>query len=468
MEWNNVKWIAFGDSLTDDTGECGTKAPNKYHKLIGEATGASVTVLGKGNTGYYTLADQNLAFYQRMNAAVADPSVNIVTIFGSVNDHAIYNGWTTVAGIQMPDYKLSAGKIASSGLNLSFGDLGNENAPSDSDIATGVAKLALTDTISGGDTTFVAYVNECINLAHSKFPNAKIVLVNEIAGLDLRAGQIKKNIAIKEAIVKKRRAAGDTWLSLFRLNSSRFDGIADSARQYVNAVSGSGLSFDNGQIENADFRAYYTYDNRLHPNDLYNRLWIAPMFANIISDALGGLAIPASLSLSGYNISSLWLDGTPDAPSGDIPSAPEEPVYPSVGGYLYRIDGTPIPLGGGSSEGGNGGVVSGSVDGTTLTLVNKDGSKVVITGLPQGGGGSDNAGGIASGSVSGTTMTIVNKDGSEVTITGLPSGMTSAQVLTLIDAAGHLPAASVGHETWSMGMADGTEITKEVCVWAGA
>ena len=268
MEWNNVKWIAFGDSLTDDTGECGTKAPNKYHKLIKEATGASVTVLGKGNTGYYTLADQNLAFYQRMSAAVADPSVNIVTIFGSVNDHAIYNGWTTVAGIQMPDYKLSAGKIASSGLNLSFGDLGNENAPSDSDIATGVAKLALTDTISGGDTTFVAYVNECINLAHSKFPNAKIVLVNEIAGLDLRAGQIKKNIAIKEAIVKKRRVAGDTWLSLFRLNSSRFDGIADSARQYVNAVSGSGLSFDNGQIENADFRAYYTYDNRLHPNDL--------------------------------------------------------------------------------------------------------------------------------------------------------------------------------------------------------
>ncbi len=29
-------------------------------------------------------------------------------------------------------------------------------------------------------------------------------------------------------------------------------------------------------------------------------------------------------------------------------------------------------------------------------------------------------------------------------------------------------SSDIAHETWTLGMADGTEITKEVCVWAGA
>lgn len=124
--WADKKWCAFGDSLTDPT----INATKKYHAIIAEKTGISVTVLGKGGTGYYKNKDDGTAYYQRM--ANCPANADVITIFGSVNDwNAITNGGLTI---------------------------GNSS-----------------DAMSAG--TYSGYVNECIDVAISKAPYAQIALV---------------------------------------------------------------------------------------------------------------------------------------------------------------------------------------------------------------------------------------------------------------------------------------------------
>jgi hypothetical protein len=124
--WADKKWCAFGDSLTDPT----INATTKYHAIIAAKTGISVTVLGKGGTGYYKTKDDGTAYYQRMANCPAD--ADVITIFGSVNDwNAIKNGGLTIGN---PSDAMSAG-------------------------------------------TYSGYVNECIDVAISKAPYAQIALV---------------------------------------------------------------------------------------------------------------------------------------------------------------------------------------------------------------------------------------------------------------------------------------------------
>ena len=124
--WEGRKWCAFGDSLTDPS----INATKKYHAIIAEDTGITVTVLGKGGTGYYKTKDDGTAYYQRMANCPSD--VDVITIFGSVND------WKS---------------IKNGGLSI-----GN---PSD-DISTG---------------TYSGYVNGCIDVALSSAPYAQIALI---------------------------------------------------------------------------------------------------------------------------------------------------------------------------------------------------------------------------------------------------------------------------------------------------
>lgn len=125
-KWEDKKWCAFGDSLTD----ADINATKKYYRYIGDDTGIEVTVLGKGGTGYYKTKDAGTAYYQRMANCPSD--VNVITIFGSVNDwNAVKNGGLTIG------------------------------SPSDAMPA---------ETYSG-------YVNECIDVAVSKAPYAQIALV---------------------------------------------------------------------------------------------------------------------------------------------------------------------------------------------------------------------------------------------------------------------------------------------------
>lgn len=54
---------------------------------------------------------------------------------------------------------------------------------------------------------------------------------------------------------------------------------------------------------------------------------------------------------------------------------------------------------------------------------------------------------------------------------GVPTEDNDATTKKYVDeavAAAGGGSSDIAHETWTLGMADGTEITKEVCIWAGA
>lgn len=171
--WTDKKWCAFGDSLTDPT----INASVKYHAIIAEKTGISVTVLGKGGTGYYKTKDDGTAYYQRM--ANCPTNVDVITIFGSVNDwNPITNG------------------------GLTIGD------PS--------------DAMSAG--TYSGYVNECIDVAISKAPYAQIALVTpmDYHGLPNQTLESIANALLAVAKYRKIKCLDLYHTSGFRVNDATF------------------------------------------------------------------------------------------------------------------------------------------------------------------------------------------------------------------------------------------------------
>ena len=123
--WAGKKWVAFGDSLTDES----INADKKYYRYIEEKTGITVVVMGKGSTGYYKGYDSGMAYGQRMANVTAD--ADVITIFGSIND------WHTKSA------------------NVEMGNA--------------------SDTVEAG--TLAGYINECIDVAIEKAPYAQIALV---------------------------------------------------------------------------------------------------------------------------------------------------------------------------------------------------------------------------------------------------------------------------------------------------
>lgn len=171
--WTDKRWCAFGDSLTDPT----INATVKYHAIIAEKTGISVTVLGKGGTGYYKTKDDGTAYYQRM--ANCPTNVDVITIFGSVNDwNPITNG------------------------GLTIGD------PS--------------DAMSAG--TYSGYVNECIDVAISKAPYAQIALVTpmDYHGLPDQTLESIANALLAVAKYRKIKCLDLYHTSGFRVNDATF------------------------------------------------------------------------------------------------------------------------------------------------------------------------------------------------------------------------------------------------------
>lgn len=171
--WTDKKWCAFGDSLTDPT----INATVKYHAIIAEKTGISVTVLGKGGTGYYKTKDDGTAYYQRM--ANCPANADVITIFGSVND------WNA---------------IASGGLTI--GD------PS--------------DAMSAG--TYSGYVNGCIDVAISKAPYAQIALVTpmDYHGLPDKTLESIANALLAVAKYRKIKCLDLYHTSGFRVDDATF------------------------------------------------------------------------------------------------------------------------------------------------------------------------------------------------------------------------------------------------------
>ena len=80
--YNNKKWVAFGDSLT----ERNSKSSQFYHDYIREELNLEVVNMGSGGSGYKLKEDTGFAFYQRISDVPKD--ADFITIFGSLNDSA--------------------------------------------------------------------------------------------------------------------------------------------------------------------------------------------------------------------------------------------------------------------------------------------------------------------------------------------------------------------------------------------
>lgn len=186
--WADKKWCAFGDSLTDPT----INATKKYHAIVAEKTGISVTVLGKGGTGYYKTKDDGTAYYQRMANCPAD--ADVITIFGSVNDwNAVKNGGVTIGN---PSDAMPAG-------------------------------------------TYSGYVNECIDVAISKAPYAQIALVTPMDYHGLPDDTLESIATALIAVAKYRKIK---CLDLYHTSGFRVDD-ATYAQTYTTDYSATADSY---------------------------------------------------------------------------------------------------------------------------------------------------------------------------------------------------------------------------------
>lgn len=80
-DWSNLKWYVMGDSLTDRNNNHTVK---RYYDFVQEKTGIQIVLDGIGGTGYGAGVSNGTNFVERVKN-IPD-NVDIVTIFGSVND----------------------------------------------------------------------------------------------------------------------------------------------------------------------------------------------------------------------------------------------------------------------------------------------------------------------------------------------------------------------------------------------
>lgn len=86
-KWGGIKWVAFGDSLT----ESNYRATKNYHDYVHDWTGITVVNRGVSGSGYKELYSSSKAFYQRVRTQT-DSDAGVITIFGSGNDLHRQNG----------------------------------------------------------------------------------------------------------------------------------------------------------------------------------------------------------------------------------------------------------------------------------------------------------------------------------------------------------------------------------------
>ena len=151
-DWSNLKWVAFGDSITDETVK---EADKKYCHIIVEKTGINMVNFGVGGTGYKRRENEGTCFYQRMANIPKD--ADLITILGSIND------W-------LPLNEYSEGY-------------------------DGFTEGNASDTIE--NNTLCGYINKTLDVAIQRCPDAKIGLITPppsklTVNLDIIRSAIKK------------------------------------------------------------------------------------------------------------------------------------------------------------------------------------------------------------------------------------------------------------------------------------
>ena len=234
-DWSAYKWAVIGDSLTDPTLPPG--AGNYYYDFVAADTGIQLAyVNGVGSTGYKNKynVDGGKAFYQRLQANPLPSDVDVVTIFGSVND------W---------------------GLARSAADVGTP-----------------TDSIDDGKSTLAAYMNKTIDVVQEQAPNAKLVLVGSLYYYNVVAAAHELANETLRAVAAQRGIAFYDWLTENPDDPLDFHHIADNP------------------TEEGSFAQRYTRDCPAtiipgetsfgHPSAEYHEVWLSPHFRGVLTTAL--------------------------------------------------------------------------------------------------------------------------------------------------------------------------------------
>lgn len=236
---SQYKWAVIGDSLSDPAHPSAVDAVVKYYHFLARDTGIRVVYTnGVGSTGYKAGSGSGKAFCQRLEANPLPSDVDVVTIFGSVNDGG--------------------------------------SATTDEDAGSPEDRLP-------GSETLAAYINKAIDVVCSQAPGAKLVLVGGLYYCNAHPDRhIRANNTIR-AVAAARGVEFHDWLT----------GNPDDPLDFHQIEVDTKTSGSFAQQYTIDWEKYPDASFG-HPNDTYNELWLAPHFGEILTAALlptlGGVA----------------------------------------------------------------------------------------------------------------------------------------------------------------------------------
>ena len=240
VDLSRYKWAVIGDSLSDARHPAHNNAVVKYYHFLSRDTGIQVVYTNAvGGSGYKKSSPWGgKPFSERIRENPIPSDVDIVTIFGSVND------WTMA-------YPAGTGQPAA-------------GSPSD--------RFPTSDTLS-------AYMNAAIDLVHEQAPHAKLVLVGSLYYHGVNPWtHWNANEALRK-IAEVRGVEFHDLLTEDRSDPLDFHHIDDNTTAEGSFARRYTIDWDKVR-SNADSPFG-------HPNDRYNEEWIAPKFLEILSESFG-------------------------------------------------------------------------------------------------------------------------------------------------------------------------------------
>lgn len=320
--WSNIKWVPFGDSLTDIS----LVPSRKYAQVIAESTDITVITsnagknMAMGGTGYLRKYNDGNSFYQRSLYVPAD--ADIVTIFGSVND------WADDTGAIMPYCRVYD-------VSGDWGNLPEVNEAYKYTITEKAGVAGFIDT----QYTLTGFINDTIRRIHRTAPNAKIVMIpglyyllstKESSGFSTQKWMT--NAYVLQKIIYDSWIASnvdgcrdwlyyESWYCLYNTSSKvtsyfndtehlDFSGVVSSnygstfdSRKFNPVYYGSD-AFSYGYLRDWEENAYNFHHNVGvscgHPSEAYYVNYLAPRFANLLCRVLDTSAaeLPSNLRLN--------------------------------------------------------------------------------------------------------------------------------------------------------------------------
>lgn len=237
VDLSKYKWALVGDSLSDPdfNCDCGCKI-GKYHHyyhFLAQDTGIQVVYTNcVGGTAYAKPKwNDHDRHYERLLERPIPSDVDIVTIFASHNDN------------RFAPWHYSGGRVSDT--------------------------LETTNSLA-------AYVNKTIDVIQQQAPKAKIVLVSSLC--------VKGSASEKHAVVVRllRKIAAYRCVAFYDWLTPNPDDPLDFNKIFTDR----------------EFALKYTTDAPIasgvfgHPNELYNKVWLAPHFQQVLTEVLSGKSVP--------------------------------------------------------------------------------------------------------------------------------------------------------------------------------